>query len=234
MWVGTAGWSISPALQVDFPGAGGLLERYSRRFACCEINSTFHKRHRPATYQRWAASVPDGFRFILKMPKTITHGRKLRDCQALLDEFLEDCRMLGPAVLLIQLPPSLAFEIELAERFFADLRQRFAGGVACEPRHPSWFTAESQEFWQKHRLARVAADPARVPAAAEPGGWRGFSYFRWHGWPRMYYSSYESARLSELAAQMRACPGEVYCIFDNTAAGAGSGDALRLVSLLQS
>ena len=38
-----------------------------------EINSSFYRPHAFATYARWAASTPDGFRFAVKVPRTITH-----------------------------------------------------------------------------------------------------------------------------------------------------------------
>src|SRR5688572_3903979 len=107
--IGTAGWSIPAACADKFAECGTSLERYSARFSCAEINSSFHRSHRASTYEKWAASVPDGFRFSAKLPKTITHQSKLLDCGPLTDRFVEDVRPLGAklAILLVQLPPSL-------------------------------------------------------------------------------------------------------------------------------
>ncbi|HEY9423039.1 MAG TPA: DUF72 domain-containing protein, partial [Thermoanaerobaculia bacterium] len=77
--VGCAGWSLPRAEQAEFPETGSHLERYASRFGAVEINSSFHRPHRPATYARWSASVPASFRFSVKVPKTITHGLRLRD-----------------------------------------------------------------------------------------------------------------------------------------------------------
>jgi uncharacterized protein YecE (DUF72 family) len=75
--VGTAGWSLR---RDEGDAAGGSrLERYARLFSCVEINSSFYRPHRPATYARWAAAVPAGFRFSLKVPKEITHVRRMID-----------------------------------------------------------------------------------------------------------------------------------------------------------
>jgi uncharacterized protein YecE (DUF72 family) len=79
----------------------------------------------------------------------------------------------------------------------------------------------------------VAADPARVPAAAEPGGWRGLSYFRLHGSPAMYRSSYRDGRLEGYASAVAAAPEPAWCIFDNTASSQATGDALALMALLE-
>lgn len=78
-------------------------------------------------------------------------------------------------------------------------------------------------------IARVAADPARVPSAGRPGGTLRLSYYRLHGAPRVYYSAYDSAFLSTLAAAIRGSAAEeVWCIFDNTASGAATANALTL------
>src|SRR5690606_41746575 len=114
---------------------------------------------------------------------------------------------LGPKLggVLVQLPPSLVFEARLADRFFAMIRRRTGVRVACEPRHPSWFAPAADAVLGRHAVARVAADPSPVPAAGVPGGagpaarW---TYWRWHGSPRMYYSSYEPAALQALAAHL--------------------------------
>jgi len=200
-----------------------------------EINSTFYRPHRPATFARWAETTPEGFRFALKAPRAVTHEAKLAGGEAELERFLADGRLLGAkfAVVLVQLPPSLAFDPAVAGRFFTGLRESAPDlTLACEPRHASWFEAEPDALMAKLRIARVAADPARHPAAGEPGGWRGFAYHRLHGSPRMYSSSYADGRLEPLADRLRAEPAEAWCIFDNTTSGAAAADALRLTDLV--
>jgi len=215
-----------------FPPGSSLLHRYSAVFPAAEINSSFYRPHRPATYARWAGSVPDGFRFAVKLPRTVTHETGLAGTTGLLDRFLAEVRALGDrlGVLLAQLPPSLAFEARAAAAFFDGLRARHSGPVACEPRHPSWFTDEAEALFRSREVARVAADPAVVPRAAVPGGWAGLAYWRLHGSPRMYRSAYSSAELDRVAAALAGAPGEAWCIFDNTAAGAAAGQALDLLA----
>lgn len=234
--IGTAGWSIPAKDRDAFPAVGTALQRYAARFAGVEINSSFHRPHRVATWARWADSVPDDFRFAAKLPKTITHLQKLVDCEALLDTFLAETGGLGAklAVLLVQLPPKLSFEDGTAAAFFAALRQRTSAALACEPRHPSWFEAPADALLQSFEVARVAADPAILPVAACPGGWRGLSYWRLHGSPAMYRSPYGPERLAGYAAQLsqeRNAGRDVWCMFDNTASSAATGDALLLADL---
>jgi uncharacterized protein YecE (DUF72 family) len=233
--IGTAGWSIPRRFAPLFRPSGSGLERYAARFNGAEINSTFYRSHRPQTYARWSAAVPEGFRFSVKLPKTITHERRLVDSADILDAFLDEVGQLGPCLgpLLIQLPPSLAFDLSVAQAFIRLLRSRTEGEVACEPRHPTWFEGEADRLLADFRVARVAADPAPVPQAAVPGGWPNVIYFRLHGSPRMYYSEYGEAFIADLAAQLRSgAAAEAWCIFDNTVSGAAIGNALDLADRL--
>ncbi|HEX8061784.1 MAG TPA: DUF72 domain-containing protein [Allosphingosinicella sp.] len=231
--IGTAGWTIPTASADGFPGEGSSLERYSARFDCAEINSSFHRSHRPDTWRRWASSVPNGFRFSAKLPKEITHNRRLVDCAEPLAAALAEMAGLGDRleILLVQLPPSLAFEPASAESFLAGLRSRWDRQIAFEPRHPSWFEPAVDALLEDRQIARVAADPAKVPAAADPGGWLGLAYYRLHGSPVMYRSSYDDGRLETYASRLDgAVPA--WCIFDNTASSAATADALKLQRLL--
>src|SRR5215207_10102592 len=121
--IGTAAWSIPKEHAVLFPAAGSHLERYGAIFNAVEINSSFYRPHRTATYERWAASVPEDFRFAVKVPKSVTHERRLKDAGDLLDQFVSEVGGLGPKLgpLLIQLPPSLAFQEGVADAFLAGL-----------------------------------------------------------------------------------------------------------------
>jgi uncharacterized protein YecE (DUF72 family) len=232
--IGTAGWSIAGALASEFPSDGSTLERYAARFGCAEINSSFHRSHRPTTWAGWAASAPQDFAFSAKLPKEITHMRRLVGTEDALDRLLEETEPLGDKlrILLVQLPPSLAFDSAVASAFFAELRRRWSRGLACEPRHASWFSAEAGLLLRDHEVARVAADPPPVPEAAEPSGWSGLLYYRLHGSPAKYRSSYDDGRLEPLAARLAAAEAPLWCIFDNTASSAAAADALKLKALL--
>lgn len=230
--VGTAGWSIPTQYASEFPRAGMHLERYAQRLGAVEINSSFYRPHLPRTYQRWAAMVPDNFRFSVKMPKEITHAQQLVAVAQPLTRFLSEAGVLGPKLgpLLVQLPPSLAYKGETAEAFFRQLRSTFDGLVACEPRHATWFTDEVETLLSHFRVARVAADPACAPRAAAPGGWPGLVYHRLHGSPKVYYSAYKTEYIADLGARIAAvtASAEVWCIFDNTARGEATNNACSL------
>ena len=235
--IGTAGWSLPRALQAHFPGDGPHLARYARVFPAAEINSSFHRPHKPSIYARWSAATPESFRFAVKIPKTITHIAKLVGTEALLAVFLDEVCALGDRLecLLVQLPPSLALDEASASRFFVALRARWAGDVVLEPRHASWFTSDASVMLSEKQIGRVAADPVLADGGGVPAAWGAIAYFRLHGSPRTYYSSYDAGYLATLADRLLAhhrAGARVWCIFDNTASGAAARNALDLQSII--
>ena len=236
--IGTAGWGVPARYADDFASEGTHLERYAQRLNGVEINSSFYRPHRRGVYERWAAATAADFRFSVKVPKAMTHERRLVDCAALIDQFAEQVGGLGDklGVLLIQLPPSATLKKRAADTFFRHLRNALDAPLALEPRNPSWFAPAVETWLAERRIARVATDPSpkRVPdeaGPARPGGWDGLAYYRWHGSPRPYFSDYPIERLEMLrqrAAKERRAGRTVWCIFDNTGAGHALGNALWL------
>ena len=232
-YVGTAGWAIPAQYKDALPGSLSHLERYSQRLVAVEINSSFHRHHQPQTYRRWSSSVPDNFRFSVKVPRTLTHSGELSPDAHVLDRFFDEIHGLGTklGVILVQLPPKLVFDERTSHEFFQALRRRADVQVACEPRHPSWGSERVDRLLAIWRISRVAADPAPWPGAGEPGGARRLAYFRLHGQPRKYYSDYDEEHLASLREQVAIAwrrASEVWIIFDNTALGHALGNALAV------
>jgi uncharacterized protein YecE (DUF72 family) len=237
VYLGIAGWAIRREHSPRFTSIGSHLQRYAGLFNAVEINSCFYRPHRRSTYERWAASVPDAFRFGVKLPKVITHELRLLTAESALDQFLDETSGLGAkrGPILIQLPPSFAFDAAVVSGFLTPFRQRFEGEAVLEPRHDTWFSEEVESLLRDFRIARVAADPARVPAAAIPGGYEKLAYLRLHGSPRVYYSAYAAEVLDIVADTLRANVSRqvpTWCIFDNTALGFATSDALTVQALL--
>ena len=235
--LGVAGWAIRREHSPRFANVGSHLQRYATLFNAVEINSCFYRPHRRATYERWAASVPDVFRFSVKLPKAITHELRLVGAEKSLENFLDETSGLGEkrGPILIQLPPSFAFDSTVVGTFLALLRDRFDGDAVIEPRHETWFTEEVESLLREHRVARVAADPARVLAAGVPGGFDQPAYVRLHGSPRIYYSAYTPEVLESVAESIQSNVSReirTWCIFDNTALGFATGDALTVQAML--
>jgi uncharacterized protein YecE (DUF72 family) len=236
IFVGTAGWSIPRLSAHHFPGAGPHLERYARVLNCAEINSSFHRPHAVKVYEKWAALTPPGFRFAVKMPRTVTHDAKLRRTRAMVSRFIAEASGLGSklAVVLVQLPPSLEFNARTGHAFFTLLREYWSGAVVFEPRHATWFGDKPEQMLMTHEVARVATDPSAIEPALVPGGWRGITYYRLHGSPRKYWSRYPPERVARWSAELSAArqSSEAWCIFDNTASGSAIENALEMAALV--
>jgi uncharacterized protein YecE (DUF72 family) len=235
--IGTAGWVVPRAHAAAFAAEGPHLERYAGAMNCVEINSTFYRPHQAKTFARWAASVPEDFRFAVKAPKAVTHEAKLCKCGAALATFFAQLVPLGKKLgpVLVQLPPKLAFDEALVREFFDTLRELYAGLVVVEPRHASWFGREPERLMREFEVARAMADPAAGSSlASEPGGWMGLRYFRLHGSPRKYWSEYTDDFLCKLAERIATNgeAAETWAIFDNTAGSHALGDAMKLRRML--
>jgi uncharacterized protein YecE (DUF72 family) len=230
--VGTAGWGIRSEHREAFPPDGSHLERYAARFNAVEINSSFYRPHRRSTYERWARSVGDDFRFSVKLPKTISHARFAVGLGPEIARFTDAVTGLGDklGIVLVQFPPSLAYDEAGASGLFFSLAESLPCRLACEPRHISWFEDAPDAMLDRFEVARVAGDPA-IARANRPGGWPGTRYHRLHGAPRIYYSDYEPAALDAVADTLRAEAAgglQSWCIFDNTALGFATTNALSV------
>lgn len=234
--VGCAGWSLSRQDAPAFPAAGSHLQRYASVFHATEINSSFYREHKRETYARWAASTPGGFRFSVKMPRTVTHDQRLRDADEVLARFAEQASALGSKLewILVQLPPRLEFDEAAAATFFASAIVHLPCPIALEARHASWFGAAATDLLEKRGITRVSADPpARGVSVHVPT--TDAYYVRLHGAPRVYYSSYPPEYIVQLAAAMAAhtqTTGPAWCIFDNTAGMAAVQNGLELLRQL--
>ncbi|MVA26680.1 DUF72 domain-containing protein (plasmid) [Agrobacterium vitis] len=227
--IATAAWSIPKTVADRFAKEGSGLTRYASVFNGVEINSTFYRRHKISTFARWAESVPDSFRFSVKIPKEITHTRAMQDIEGPFGTFLEDIAPLGEkrGPLLCQLPPSLAFDAKELEAAFKTMRDADSGRIVIEVRHKSWSSAEVTDLLKTYDISRVLADPALV--------WpiEGFKeapyYVRLHGKPKIYYSSYKDDEISSFSKLLAP---DSWCVFDNTASGAAIEDALKMKDLV--
>jgi uncharacterized protein YecE (DUF72 family) len=234
--IGTAGWSIPKNCRSDFPEEGTGLEKYAARFNVVEINSSFYRPHKISTYEKWASQVAENFSFSVKLPRSITHQSRLTNIDEQLAAFAEQISGLGTKLgcVLVQLPPSFEFFQPQMKLAFGLLRQTLTCPIVCEPRHESWFSNAANQFLMEAGLARVAADPALFASAAQPGGDTSVCYYRLHGSPDMYYSEYSTNDLHNFAGLIRGNRpnSKVWCIFDNTANGYATSNAIAISRLL--
>lgn len=223
--IATAAWSIPKTVAAAFPEEGSGLARYAAVFDGVEVNSTFYRRHKVSTFERWAASTPEGFRFAVKIPREITHRRAMADIREPYATFLQDIAALGGkrGPLLCQLPPSLRFDPVRLEAAFDTMRALDRGPLVIEVRHGSWASEDAIGLLRRYSIDRVLADPAPVwPASDFREAPR---YVRLHGKPTVYYSSYSGAEIAAFSALLGA---DSWCVFDNTASGAAIRNALTM------
>lgn len=239
--IGLAGWSEAVGrygtLLPKTAGEGATgLQRYAATFDFVEINSSFYRQIRPATYEKWGAEVPDDFSFAVKMHRLVTHYTRLKNTETLKD-FFASVSGLGQKLgaVLVQLPPTLSFDQEIVAPFFGALRRIYQGCAVCEPRHASWSDDGARDLLAAYDIGPVLTeipgegdDPLRGAAPAIP------LYVRLHGTPRKYYSSYSGEDLRRLADFLAGHEKRRrYVVFDNTAGPAGVRNALELQGLLR-
>lgn len=201
--VGCAGWGLSRHDAPHFPADGSHLERYASVFSATEINSSFYREHKPETYARWAEATPPGFQFSVKLPRAITHDRRLQDAGEELGRFVEQVSALGPklAWVLVQLPPKQEFDQQVAADFFSMAAGMLACPLALEARHVSWFGEAASDLMERLSITRVSADPPAKGVSVHVPTTDSY-YVRLHGSPRVYYSSYPPEYIAQLAQAM--------------------------------
>lgn len=231
--IGTAGWTIPKAHSTAFPSTGSGLARYAAIFNATEINSTFYRPHRPSTFERWHDSTPDDFRFAAKVPRFITHEKRLVGAEREFEAFTKSLAGLGQKLgpLLLQLPPKFPFDEASARAFLEGARDIADAEIVIEPRHETWFGSVPDGLLKCLAIARVGADPERASGALLPGGSEHLAYVRLHGSPKLYFSSYEDGFIQSVLTQLQSKATSAWCVFDNTASGAAAGDAMRLLAM---
>jgi len=156
--IGCSGWSYKDWQGIFYPkelAAKDYLKYYSGVFDCVEIDSSFYRVPSPFMISQWKANTPPGFLFSPKLPKKITHEKKLENSEAALVYFYSVLSKLGPKLgpIAIQLPPSvkLATHLDILKRFLTQLRPEFRHAI--EFRHKSWFAPEVYRLLRDSNVA---------------------------------------------------------------------------------
>lgn len=181
--LGTQGWSYPDWVGPFYPPGtrpGDFLPHYAGRFDTVELDTTFYATPPPSRVKIWAAKTPSNFVFSAKLPRAITHDRRLVDCAAELTEFLGAIGGLGAKLgcLLIQLPPDFRADERPAVESFLKLLPsdvRFA----AEFRHRSWLEQDTYSLLADHGVAWAIVDLPYLPPT--PTITAPFTYLRWIG-----------------------------------------------------
>ena len=241
IFLGTCGWSYKE-WEGPFYGKGekNKLRAYSQVFGTAEIDSTFYRYPPKGTVMGWLRYSPSDFVFTAKLPKLITHDKKLGlkgDVQADLERFLDIMQPLQLdgklACLLIQLPPSYKFTPQNLEAFFEILPAQYR--FAVEFRELSWIREETWQLLDKYRVAYVNVDEPLLPTDVHLT--TDFAYFRWHGrgdkpWFDYRYSNEELEpwipKIREASAQVK----KTFGYFNNHFHGYAPENCVALIEKL--
>jgi uncharacterized protein YecE (DUF72 family) len=236
--IGTSGWSYDHWADVLYPPDAPPRDRlgyYTRAFQTVELNASFYRWPRDATFASWRRRLPDGFQFSVKAPRGLTHAKRLYAPEAWVKRIAASWHELGDkrAVLLVQLAPDHARD-DARLGYFLELLAPWIR-TAVELRHPSWVDEHVFAMLEHHGAAYCVMSGAHLPCvlrATAP-----FVYVRLHGPDRehLYGGSYSDADLSWWADRLREWDGagkDVFAYFNNDGAGNAVRDAARLRRLL--
>lgn len=228
--LGTSG-IVLPGNKSTFPEeyrTSSRLHYYGSLFNSLEINSSFYKVPMAGTFAKWAAEVPDKFRFTVKLWKEITHVKHLRYSLEAIDSFMEAANFLGnkAGCLLVQFPASISFkycsEVESLIKHLHDLNHNRQWHLAIEYRHKSWYQNYTYQMHEKYNAALVIHD---MPNSQTPEDYlpHPLAYFRFHGPTGNYDGSYDDnfiQRYAEKIKKYNTGEREIYVYFNNTIGGA--------------
>ena len=227
-WAGTSGLVLPVPNKAAFPESfrdRPRLAYYASLFNSIEINSSFYKVPMPATFEKWAAIVPDNFRFTVKLGRHITHEKGFAFHGKDIDNFMTAANRLGTkkACLLIQLPPSLRYSDQNAAQLKVLLQRvlqsdpSHAWKLAVEFRHSSWYIQPVTQLLDACWTSIVLQDmPASAIATPNDNG---FVYIRFHGPAGDYKGGYSEDYLQAWSKKIKAWMAEgkdVYVYFNNT------------------
>ncbi len=230
--VGTSGWHYDhwrgPFYPPDLP-AKRFLSHYQQYFQAVEINSSFYHLPTVQTLTAWRQSAPPGFIFAVKASRVITHLKKLKDVDQTLATFLARVSLLGATLgpILFQLPPRWRRQPARLEAFLASLPPSYRS--ALEFRDPSWLVPETYELLRQYGAALCIYEFAGYQSPLEVT--TDFVYVRLHGPGGAYQGNYSLSTLQTWTGRLKAWEArglDVYCFFDNDAAGFAALNALTV------
>lgn len=239
--LGTSGWSYREWEGSFYrKGEKSKLRAYARIFQTVEIDSTWYRYPSKRTVMGWLRYSPSNFIFTAKLPRVITHEKKLGlkdDVRSDLNTFLEIMQPLQLngklGCLLIQLPPSYDYNPENLETFFEMLAPQFK--FTIEFRNLSWMRDETWQLLEKYNVAYTNVDEPLLPPEVHVTS--DFAYFRWHGrgkkpWFDYLYKKEELEpwipRVLETSKQVK----QVYGFFNNHFHGYAPENCLSLIKRL--
>lgn len=233
--VGTSGWSYDHWAGVLYPPglpASARLATYADHFRTVELNASFYRWPREATFRGWHDRLPPGFVLTVKAPRGLTHARRLYAPEPWVPRLAVAWQALGDraGLLLVQLPPTMERDDARLSWFLDALPAHIR--VAVELRHPTWDAPEVYDLLERHRASYCVLSGARLPCVLRATS--DVVYLRLHGpdHDHLYAGSYSDDDLAWWAQRVRewqAAGHTVVAYFNND----GGGHAVRNAQTLR-
>ena len=241
--IGTSGWSYSEWTGVFYPSAStNKLSFYSKVFPTAEIDSTFYAYPSKGLVLGWSRYSPEGFVFSAKLPRTMTHDKRLDPAQGAETDLLRFLSLMKPLItagklgpVLIQLPPSYTYETDFGRlRSFLDTIPEDVR-FAVEFRHPSWLKNEVWSVLRSRNVANVIVDEPLLPPDTVVTA--DFSFIRWHGrgarpWYNYRYSEEALAKWVPKVKEVTSRVERTYGYFNNHFRGFAVENSLKMMGML--
>ena len=211
------------------------FEFYFKHFNTVEINATFYKFSTLRILENWYKKRPDGFIYIVKAPKLITHIKKFVDCKPKITEFFSLCKQrLNDQVgcILFQLPPSFHYSSEKLDLLIESMSPDFK--IAIEFQHLSCWSQEVYERLVRNNITFGSVSHPTMPTDIITTS--AVDYVRLHGISKMFYSEYSDTNLIKLHDVIikKILFEQVFIYFNNTTSEAGVLNARELNTLFKS
>lgn len=196
--IGTSGWSYDHWVDVLYPPGtpvGKRLARYVAEFDTVELNASFYRWPRDATFAGWRERLPEGFTMTVKAHRGLTHFRRLKSPEPWVERFERCWTALGDRseALLVQLHPDLERDDDRLDHFLTVMPDRIP--VAMELRHRSWDDPAVYRLLERHDAAYVVMSGAGLSTV--PRVTARLAYLRLHGpaEQELYHGSYPDEAL---------------------------------------
>lgn len=218
-WIGCSGFYYKHWRGKFYPD--GLPQRkwfefYCQFFNTVELNVTFYRFPKISDLQGWHERSPEEFRFTCKAPRLITHYKKFVDAKEITDRFyntINDGLKSKLGTVLFQLHPRMAYSEENLDRIVTTLDPAFANVI--EFRHESWWNEHVKKVLRQNNITFCGISYPGLPDEVMKSS--PVMYYRFHGVPKLYLSSYLETKLRLIAEKLKATRkvDEVYCYFNN-------------------
>ncbi|KQT35465.1 histidine kinase [Chryseobacterium sp. Leaf405] len=211
-----------------------FLSLYSHQFNCVEINSTFYRKPTAKTLLKWFDETPEDFRFFIKIPKTISHEKRLKDCKNEISDFCNHIKTnLGKKLsgFLYQFPPSFKNNKENIDLILKNIDFNFSNVI--EFRHESWWQNEIFDILKENNVIFSGVSfPGNLPEDIIMNHSE-ILYYRLHGKPILYKSEYSEEFLNNLAEKIKNNQHKSFIFFNNTWGIAAIKNSLYLKNILE-